>query len=66
MADFHKLPLCPHEAGERWGSGRRRCKVAGFIGACGLRNPEKCPFTHRLQVKANAPILHGGGGEDDG
>ena len=60
MTDFPKLPLCPHEAGERWESGRRRCKVAGFIGACGLRNPKECPFTHGPQAKANA-LLHGGG-----
>ena len=51
MIDFSNLPRCSFERPPRWGSGRRRCDVVGAIGACGLENPEACPFVRAVRLR---------------
>lgn len=56
MVDFPNLPRCSFERPPRWDSGRRRCDVVGAINACGLDDPEECPFVRaaRLREKREA------------
>lgn len=51
MNDFLNLPRCQFERPPRWGSGRRRCNVVGVVDACGLNDPEGCPFVRAARSR---------------